>query len=634
VLILVLVWDWDWFIPQVESRASNALGRPVSIAHLHVRLGRNLGLVAEGVQIDNPPGFPQTAPLAHIARLRVDVSYADYLEGHGLVIPRVALGHPVVNAVQTADRADNYTLHPAASAGGDGPAVKIGTVQISDGQVHAVIPKLKADFQIALATQGEGEAARIVAKAQGTYAGQPVTGEFTGGALLSLRDASHPYPVRLLLKNGETGLVVDGTVADPLNFKGANITVDLAGASMADLYHLTAVPAPRTPRYRIIGKVEYAGGKLLLNDVVGRIGESDVEGTIAMVPGARESDGKDVPDVAIDLQSRSVNLLDFGGLVRSKPAADTHRAGVLPDEPFDIPRLQSADIHLRYRGEHIQGRFVPLDNVDVHANVVNGVITVRPFSFGVGHGKIDGDVALTPQGGKQLHTTADIHFDAVDVSRLMAATHMFHGAGSIGGRARLDAVGHSIASLAANGNGGVDFYMAGGNLSALLVDLSGLQFGNALLSALGLPQQTPVKCLAGVFALDHGIVETRALVLDTGEGIIGGSGKIDLRDERINYRLETKPKNITIGSLPTPIDIDGTLKNPSIHPEAKSLAARGAAAAVLGVLAAPLALLPTIQFGTADPQACGTLVAESKAQSQTGQVGAPVSHTPKVGAQP
>jgi hypothetical protein len=32
--------------------------------------------------------------------------------------------------------------------------------------------------------------------------------------------------------------------------------------------------------------------------------------------------------------------------------------------------------------------------------------------------------------------------------------------------------------------------MAGGDLSALLVDLSGLQFGNALLSALGFPKKT------------------------------------------------------------------------------------------------------------------------------------------------
>jgi hypothetical protein len=34
----VFLWRWDWFIPLVESRASAALGRPVTISHLHVSL--------------------------------------------------------------------------------------------------------------------------------------------------------------------------------------------------------------------------------------------------------------------------------------------------------------------------------------------------------------------------------------------------------------------------------------------------------------------------------------------------------------------------------------------------------------------------------------------------------------------
>ena len=42
--------------------------------------------------------------------------------------------------------------------------------------------------------------------------------------------------------------------------------------------------------------------------------------------------------------------------------------------------------------------------------------------------------------------------------------------------------------MAANGNGEFVLGMAGGDLSALLVDLSGLEFGNAVLSALGMPK--------------------------------------------------------------------------------------------------------------------------------------------------
>jgi hypothetical protein len=65
----------------------------------------------------------------------------------------------------------------------------------------------------------------------------------------------------------------------------------------------------------------------------------------------------------------------------------------------------------------------------------------------------------------------------------MAATHTFQGAGSVSGIGAIDASGDSLASLMANGNGGIKMAMAGGDVSALLIDLSGLEFGNAVLDA-------------------------------------------------------------------------------------------------------------------------------------------------------
>ena len=55
--------------------------------------------------------------------------------------------------------------------------------------------------------------------------------------------------------------------------------------------------------------------------------------------------------------------------------------------------------------------------------------------------------------------------------------------------------------------------------------------------------------------------------------------------------------------------IQGTLKNPSIRPGAE-LAERGGLAAGLGVLFPPLALLPTIQLGLGQQNACAKTLAE------------------------
>jgi uncharacterized protein involved in outer membrane biogenesis len=146
-----------------------------------------------------------------------------------------------------------------------------------------------------------------------------------------------------------------------------------------------------------------------------------------------------------------------------------------------------------------------------------------------------------------------------------------------------------------------------------MVDLVGLDIGNGVLSLLGIPNRADLRCLIGDFGLNQGQVETRTLLIDTTEANIIGSGKIDLTSEKLDYRLQTEPKHFNIGSIATPIDITGTLANPSILPEPGRLAARGAAAIALGLLATPLAaLIPTIQLGLGENNDCKSMLEDLK----------------------
>jgi hypothetical protein len=59
IAALVAFWNWNWFIPIVQGRASSALGRAVTIEHLHVQLGRVTMVSADGVRIANPADVPE-----------------------------------------------------------------------------------------------------------------------------------------------------------------------------------------------------------------------------------------------------------------------------------------------------------------------------------------------------------------------------------------------------------------------------------------------------------------------------------------------------------------------------------------------------------------------------------------------
>ncbi len=634
IVALVALWDWDWFLPLVEAQASSAVGRKVTAQHLHVHLGRTITASLDGVEVAGVPDQAQGKPFADVSRLTVALDTMAYIRSRQIVIPQITLDHPVIEADQDLQGHSNW---PTGSSSGSSksssssPGPQIGNLVINDGQAHVALAKLKADFNVNVATQaGDAAAAlnaktsdtggpaasagEIVADARGTYAAQPINGHFVGGALLSLRDASHPYPIDLHLANGATKVSLTGTVQNPLNFAGADLTLSFTGPDMAQLTPLTGVPIPQTPPFSVTGKLDYTKAKIRFSDFHGRLGESDLNGTIEVEPSRSPR-----PFVDATLSSRRVDLADLGGFIGTTPgekkdqsaaqrAEVEHKAAssdkVLPQTPINLPKLNFADVQLHYKGEHIEGRSVPLDNIVANLDIDNGRIQLQPLSFAVGSGNIVLHTDLTPVSAHDVHAVARIDLDHVSLDRLLAATHLVRGAGTLTGNAELNSTGDSLGGLLAHGNGGVAMGMSGGNLSALLVDIAGLEVGNAILSALGVPQRATLQCFVAEYTLTDGLLATKVLLVDTSEAEVRGTGDVNLASETLDYKLVTRSKHFSIGTLSTPIDITGTLKSPSIHPELGPLALKGGAAIGLGVLFPPAALLPTIQLGTGNTGVC------------------------------
>jgi uncharacterized protein involved in outer membrane biogenesis len=622
VIALILLWNWDWFIPIVQRQASAALGRRVTITHLHVRLGRQTTVMADGVTVANPDGFAGHDPLAQVGRLTIVADVMAYIHHRTIVLPTITVDHPDIHVTALADGSNNYTvaLPKAAPGAKPSPPPEIGELQINDGTAHVVDPRAKSDFTATIATRAtSGKApSEIVVDSRGTYAAQPIVARFVGGALLSLRDAHHPYPVDLHVANGPTKASLVGTVENPLNFAGARLTLAFSGPDMAQLFPLTGIPIPQTPPFSIAGNLEYAPPRIRFSNFEGRVGSSDIGGEIDVDPRAGTR-----PDVNMNLESRRVDLADLGGFVGTPAGHANKTAGetpaqkaqmahavaskqLFPSTPISLPKIRAADIHLRYRGEHIENKYTPFDKLLVTLDIVDGKISLHPLDFVVGTGDVASTIELAPDAHDLVHANADVRFRHIELSRIMQATHTFKGEGIVGGEARIDTNGNSLASMMGQGNGELKLVLvSAGNLSALLVDIAGLEFGNALLSALGVPNRANIECFVTDLPLRAGVVDTKALLLDTDEGRITGRGTIDLRNQTLDYSLTTRSKHFSVGSLPGPINISGPITSPSIRPGAEVVARAGAAAG-LGILLTPLgALLPTIQFGVGNDNACG-----------------------------
>ncbi|WP_428310229.1 AsmA family protein [Hydrocarboniphaga sp.] len=625
ILLLVLLWDWNWFKPLVERQASGTLGRPVTLEHFDIDMGWHPRVIADGLKVANPEEFPAGSKLGSVDRLAIRINPWAWFKGR-LVLDDILIDKPLGDLGPGPSGKPNYLfdalMNQDPSPQDDHPlAVDIGRLTIHDGNIRIVEKTYKADFTVKIHTQErkDGSEPDIHIDADGTYANAPITARFVGGSVLSLRDPAKPYPVDLRVKNGDTEVTLVGTLVEPMTFGGANLKLDFRGNNLADLFPLTGVPLPPSPPYRVSGRFDYADGRFRFKDFTGTYGQSDIAGNVSVLP-ARDQRRK----VTMVAHSNKVVWSDLAGFIGATPGdkdapndsaeqeaqrkKQAATGKLLPDTPIALPRIRAADLDVTYKVDKIESDIAPVDNLEGHLVMEDGFISVKPLKLGVGSGSIAANIEL--DGRKDLiHTTADIDFRKLDFGHIMQKVSIFHGTGVVGGSARLDARGNSLADMLAAGNGDLKLFMTGGDISALLVNLAGLDLGNSLVSALGLPSRAELRCMVADMELRDGQVGTRTLLADTTEANIIGHGTIDLKQEKIAYQIKTEPKRLNVGRLGAPININGKLRNPSILPDPGALALRGGAAAILGTLLTPLAaLIPTIQLGLGEDNDCVALI--------------------------
>jgi uncharacterized protein involved in outer membrane biogenesis len=321
----------------------------------------------------------------------------------------------------------------------------------------------------------------------------------------------------------------------------------------------------------------------------------------------------------MDIQSRQLDMADLAGFIGGNPGRgqpirnDTATSGrVLPDAPANLPLFRAADVHARLRAVRIIGGDAPFDNLDATMELIDGVLTLRPLRGGVGSGAVIVTGTLTPRADGQLHAVADVELRQLDIGRIMR-TLGGRGGGALSGRAQIDSVGRSTAQLLARGNGRLTLNTSGGSLSAFTMDLAGLRLGNAIFSAFGLPSRTSLECLVADFALERGVLNARALLLETSDALILGAGSIHLDEERLDLLLRSEAKHFTIASLPASIAVRGRLGDPSVLPVA---ADRRSLGPVLDLALSPLSFIPIIEFGIGEDPRCRTMLERSRRPNQ------------------
>jgi uncharacterized protein involved in outer membrane biogenesis len=166
--------------------------------------------------------------------------------------------------------------------------------------------------------------------------------------------------------------------------------------------------------------------------------------------------------------------------------------------------------------------------------------------------------------------------------------------GQINGDAKLDGDGNSVAALLGTSDGEVKILINDGAVSKLLLEEIGLNVGNIIITKLVGDEPEKLNCAAADLVAKQGLWRPKMFVIDTEPMTINVDGSINLADETLDMTIHPHSKGVRVLSLRSPLFLRGTLKHPDAGVEKGPLLARGAGAAVLGAVAAPVAALAAL----------------------------------------
>lgn len=626
LVAFVMLFDFSGYL---ERKISGESGREVVMGgRTDIRWSSHPRVTIHGLRIGNMEGG--TDPLMLSAdTINVVVDGWKLLRGR-LILSEVTIENPDILLEKDKDGNANWQF----GSNPEGKAVDavtpdnraeipvIGRLSIDHGRLRYKDPAKNIDIDSKLSTiqgkMGEKDSIRILGK--GIYDNKPFKLDFTGGSVLTLHDTNDPYPLTMHASVADTSVKINGTVMDPLELKGLDLKMEVAGKNAADIFPIFGIALPPTKPYRLKGQLGLEDKVWKFTDFSGHMGNSDLAGNLSW-----DTRPETRPILNATFTSERLDFSDLGALIGATPkevAENAQQDRVLPDMPLDITRLSAMDANVEFTGKHVISSDLPLDDFYMKVLLDNKLLKLDPIKFGTASGDVSAVMEINARK-TPVAISGDFTF------RKLALSRLFHkleksldtdpARGYIGGVAKLKGYGKSLRDMLATSNGSIGLGMEGGELSNLIVEIIGLDVAESLGFLLSHDKPVQVRCVIGDFAVTDGLMKANSILIDTSDTKVTGKGTLNLKNEAMDMQLHAMPKDPSILSLRTPITISGTLNSPRIGVKAESLAARGGVAGALGVLFPPAALLAFIEPGLGKDGDCAGLLNDMKAH--TGQTG-------------
>jgi uncharacterized protein involved in outer membrane biogenesis len=616
LVVLIWLWDWNWFKGTIERQVEARTGREFNIGgDFDVDLDWiTPTLRADAVRFGNADWSKQPV-MASADRVEFKIRIWPLLRRQ-VRVPDLRLRHPVLHLEVDPRGIGNWKFGEPGET-----QAQFSQLWIDRGKLTFTDAAKKTDIAADVTSKRAPgtTAASVLVDGGGRWKGNRFRVNGVAESPLALRDRQRPYHIDARASAGDTMAHVRGTLVDPVLLRDFDLQLALTGQDMADLYPLLGIVTPNTPPYKLDGQLtrDIKPGRRIwhYDNFHGVVGDSDLAGDASVEAGGPR------PYLRANLVSKRLDFDDLAGFINKAPqtgngestnsqlaaraASDQVRSRLLPDRPYELDKLRAMDADVQYKAHRINAPKWPLDNMDTHLRLENGLLQLEPLNFGVAGGQVRTVVRMDARENP-IRTRARIDARGLNLRQLIPDVKLAQDAiGRIGGNVSLSGTGNSIALMLGSSDGDVALGMGHGQISNLLMELAGIDIAEALKFLVEGDRKVRIRCAFGDFSVSNGVMTARSLAFDTTDTIIVGEGTISLRDETLHLKLRPRPKDRSLIALRSPLWIDGTFKDPEFHPDYGRIGLRGALALVLGNIAPPAALLATLELGPGEDAQCG-----------------------------
>lgn len=574
--------DWNSFTEEAESFASGLLERKVEIGRLDVEPGWVTRVHLADIRVANT-GWAKGDALAAASTVIVSLEAWPLLTGN-LVLPEIVIDNPRLSLERDREGRENWNLGTAAEVAGEVAAPEsrdefptVGRLQAKGGEIRYRDVLRNIDLKGTIGAmraeaRDDDSQVSIEVSVDGTLQDEAFSFQFIGGSLIALRDTDRPYPVDLRLNVGETEIQIDGEIGNPMSMQDMAVDVAMKGKSLADIFPILAIPLPETPPYRLAGGLTRRGEKWQIANLNGVVGDSDLSGTLSL------DQSGDKPFLKGDLKSMRLDLDDLAGLIgaapdpnetanveqRKKAKADAQDKSLIPDTPLATQRLHAMNMDVRFKGDRVDTDKLPVEKITARLQLKDGGMVIRPLDVSIAKGRITGEITVDAR--KNIPSAdADISFEDLDLKPFFKGTQFVQEMGGrFFGKMYFVGSGKSLGNVMASANGDGWVGIRGGSVSGLLIEAVGLDVAEALSLVLVDDARVPLRCGRIDFDVKRGLLTAKRAILDTADSVLLARGNANLSSERLDLRLEARPKDFSLVDASAPVLVKGRFEDPAI----------------------------------------------------------------------